>query len=220
MLEDSYDSNMVEAYIDGKFVNMTGNRACWAFDRFKHLDPSLIDRPNVQKWVSIDFNIQPLAATLWNRMTANEVHLLEAYDEVCLESSNTYELAKVLKEKVPFDSVLYPDPAGKAGSTKSHFSDIDILKQGGFTRIKFKTHIPSVRDALNATNNLFEKGMIKIHPKCKNLIADLEQCTIKDQTFEIDKSNPRRTHWLDGLKNMVDYEFPAIRPNKLSVRGR
>lgn len=216
-LEQSYDSKMIESYIDGKFVNLTGNRAAWAFDRFKHLDPNIKKRDECQTWVSVDFNITPLAATLWNRLPITHVHQLEAYDEICLESSNTYKLADVIKEKVGTNVVLYPDPAGKAGSTKSHFSDIDILRQAGFAQIKYKSHIASVRDALNATNNLFEKDRIKIHPKCKNLIADLEQCVIKDLSFEIDKSNSRRTHWLDGLKNMVEYEFSIIKPQAIKV---
>ncbi len=38
MLEGSYDELMRQQYIDGKFVNLVGKRALWAFDRFKHLD--------------------------------------------------------------------------------------------------------------------------------------------------------------------------------------
>jgi hypothetical protein len=50
--------------------------------------------------------------------------------------------------------------------------------------------------------------------KCPNMIADLEQCTFREGIFEIDKSNLKRSHWLDGLKNMVEYEWPIS-----AVRG-
>ena len=212
----SYDDLMVQQYVDGKFVNLKGNRAAYSFDRFKHLDDTVqmqIDKPI---WVSVDFNINPMSATLWNRMDLKYTHALQAFDEICLEGSNTYDLAKVIKEKVGTNVTLYPDPAGKAGSTKSHFSDFDILRQAGFNNIKYKNQI-SVRDSLNCMNNLFDKNGIKIHPKCKNLVADLEQCKIKEGSYEIEKKNPKRSHWLDGLKNMCDYEFPIRKPNAVKV---
>jgi PBSX family phage terminase large subunit len=215
-LEDSYDSKLIQAYVDGKFINMTGNLAAYAFDRFKHLDDKIVYKTHLKTYVSIDFNINPMSAVLWNRTDIKSLHYLEAFDEISLQGSNTYDLAKVIKEKVGTEITLYPDPAGKAGSTKSHFSDFDILRQAGFKDIKFKSQV-SVRDSLNSMNNLFDKNQIKIHPKCKNLIADLEQCTIKDGGYEIDKTNAKRTHWLDGLKNMCEYEFPIIKPTVVRV---
>jgi hypothetical protein len=47
------------------------------------------------------------------------------------------------------------------------------------------------------------------------LIADLEQIKWKDAGFEFDKSNTKRSHWLDGMKDMIDYEYPAIKPRPL-----
>jgi len=44
--------------------------------------------------------------------------------------------------------------------------------------------------------------------KMPETIADLEQVVWRDGTFELDKRDQNRTHWLDGLKNMVDFEFP------------
>jgi len=157
-----------------------------------------------------------MSAVIWNRMTGASVHVLQAVDELCIHGSNTYELASRIKELVGTNVVLYPDPAGRSGSSKSHFSDFDILKQAGFTQIKYKNQV-SVRDGLNATNNLLDKNQIKIHPKCKNLIADLEQCIVKQGSYEIDKSNPKRTHWLDGMKNMCEYEFGAVKPQAIRV---
>lgn len=211
-LEESYDKLMAEAYIEGKFVNLTGKRAAWAFDRRKHCTTDLVQNKNFEVWVTIDFNVDPMSAVLWNRLPISESKLLAAFDEICISgSSNTYELAEEIKRRVGTDWVtLYPDPAGKARSTKTRgITDITILKQAGFENIKFKSRIPSVRDCCNSLNNLFDKDNIIINSKtCKNFVADLEQCKIKSGTFEIDKSNPKRSHWFDGAKNMADYEFP------------
>jgi hypothetical protein len=106
--------------------------------------------------------------------------------------------------------VIFPDPAGKARSTKAKDlkSDIKILQDAGFDDIRYKSRIKSTKDCLNAWNNLLDKGRVKIGKQCRQTIADMEQCKLVSGTFEIDKSNIKRTHWLDGIKNMADYEFP------------
>lgn len=224
MLESSYDPLMVKQYVDGIPVNLNKAACLYAFNRKLHVG----DVPRLENypiWVSLDFNVAPMAATIYNRVPFAKVnrtgyeaytHQLRAWDEVCIQSSNTNELCHVLKEKlmlpngtIPMSDVtIYPDPAGASRSTKSNMSDIDILKEHGFKNIRYKTRL-SVRDCLNAANAFVSKDMLIVDKKCKNFIQDAEQCVFKEGAFEIDKSNPNRTHWLDGFKNMVDYEFPV-----------
>lgn len=222
MLRDSYDPLMQEQYIEGKFVNLTGKRCAYAFDRFKHTDNSITPLYDYPVLVSIDFNVSPMAAVLWNRVpyglrgpNRGKIwdHDLRAFDEIKIESSNTYELAQALKEKTSKASqvILYPDPAGASRSTKGslNVTDIDILSQAGFSDIRYNRKI-SVRDSLNATNNMFSKNRIKINAKaCPNFVADCEQVVFREGVFEMDKSNSKRTHWIDGGKNMISYEFPV-----------
>lgn len=222
-LQESYDPLMQEQYIEGKFVNLTGKRCAYAFDRRKHTDPNIEKFPTYPVWVSMDFNVTPMSATLWNRVPFGYVrgaettfnHELRAFDEISLDCSNTDELCEVLRSKLSADDdvTIYPDPAGAARSTKSRgLSDIDILRNHGFKSIKYKP-ITSVRNCLNALNGMLSRDRIILNSRrCKNTIADLEQCHFKDGSFEIDKSNLRRSHWLDGAKNMIEYEFPIHRP--------
>jgi hypothetical protein len=110
--------------------------------------------------------------------------------------------------------MIYPDPAGKNRGTRSHLSDIQIIENAGFKDVRYKKKITSVKDCLNSMNNLFDKDELLINPdECKDLLIDLERCKIKEDIFEIDKSDTKRTHWLDGLKDMCDYEYPIISPN-------
>jgi len=214
MLESSYDKQLIEQYVEGKFVNFSGNQAVYAFDRKKHTG-EVKREPWCTTWVSMDFNVNPMSGVLWQYIPSKPKHRLQAFDEIKLNGSNTYEFCEILKKKIGgiTDGItIYPDPAGRALTTKTRgTNDFDILKQYGFNDIKFKVKF-LVRNQLNALNNMFDKDMIFISKTCKNLIADLEQCIIKQGTTEIDKSDPKRTHWLDGLKNMVDYEFPLRRP--------
>lgn len=215
MLMESYDSKMVEQYVEGKFVNLRGNRAAWSFDRFKHVYDNIKKRPECVQWVSMDFNVDPMSATIYNRMPLGYKHTLEAWDEICIPNGNTYKMVEALRDKLsPSDEVvIFPDPAGKARTTatRDSRSDIAILKMAGFNEIRFKPKIASVMQCLNALNNLYDKNKILVSNRCRNFIADHEQCIIKPGTNEIDKSKPTRSHWLDGAKNMADYEFPVLR---------
>lgn len=209
-LKESYDELMQQTYIDGRFVNMNGNAALWAFNRQKHVKKNIEYDPMFPVWVSLDFNLSPMAATLWNRLPDIEGGpKLRAFDEICLNSSNTDEVCAEIYRKLGHKNVtIFPDPAGSAGSTKSRGrSDIDILKMFGFEDIRYKRSILSVRDCLNAANNGLSKGWIEVSDKCKNFIADAERCTMKGTT--IDKTESKRTHWLDGFKDMMEYEFPV-----------
>jgi hypothetical protein len=43
------------------------------------------------------------------------------------------------------------------------------------------------------------------------IIKDLLDVSYKENTCEIDKSNPERTHASDALGYWIDYDYPVIR---------
>ena len=74
-----------------------------------------------------------------------------------------------------------------------------------------KPKAPRIVDSVNAVNKICEGNLI-IDPSCKGLITDLEQTVNKPGTREIDKSNKERTHFSDGLRYAIDFEYPIIKP--------
>lgn len=228
MLMESYDPLMQKQYIGGQFVNLNGKAAAWSFNRHRHVANGVKKVSGLPVLVSLDFNVTPMAATLWNHVPSGYQTgdpwgnvALRAWGEIKIESSNTYEIADAIKDRLERDEQgsiidevwIYPDPAGRARSTKSlNLSDFDILVQKGFkkSQIKYKLSL-SVKDCLNALNGAFARNQIIIDASCTETIMDLERCVLKGNVFEIDKSDPKRTHWLDGTKNMVDYLFPIKR---------
>lgn len=237
-LENEYDELLQEQYIQGRYVNLTGKRCAWAFNRFRHTDQGA-DRikkiPGLPVWVALDFNVSPMAATLFNRVPNNKIwdgqryeHLLRGFAEIKIPGSNTWEACDAIKAELAKDEhgrvvdecIIYPDPAGRARSTKSHQTDFDIIREKGFQDIRYKSVI-SVKDALNSLNGFIAHGNFVLNSKrCPNAVADLEQVVFKGSSFELDKSNPERTHWLDGIKNMVDYEFGIKRASARVERIR
>jgi len=223
-IESSYDEDLVKQYIDGIPVVNMSKKALRKFDRNKHV-ADVKYNPDLPIWISLDFNVEPMSAVLWNRYSQLDGGpVLRAFKEYAIKDSSTSELAQQIKEEFdPKQCVIFPDPAGNSRSTKAHgTTDITLLEQAGFKDIRFKRAIPSVKDCLNATNNMLAKGLIVIDPSCKELIKDCERVELKPGTDIIDKSDNRRTHWLDGFKNMIDFEFPikAMRGSWKEVKIR
>ncbi len=214
MLLTSYDSAMVQQYVEGKHVNQTGLTAIHKFSRSKHTAEGIERIAGLPVWVSLDFNVAPMAAALWNRVPDRDSsgHRLRCFDEVKLENSDTPEMCRVLREKLGDDDpiVVFPDPAGRNRDTRSGKTDFKILEENGFKELRYRTKI-SLKDCWNAGNSFFQKNHAIINSqRCKELIKDFEQCVLKQGSNELDKSNPKRTHWLDGAKNMIEYEFPIV----------
>ena len=138
----------------------------------------------------------------------------------------TERIAKLIKEKYPYENpnllqpknklvdttghyICYPDPAGKNRHTSALMSDHDILRRQGFG-LRVKKKAPSIIDSVNAVNKAMEYTIIS--PKCEEFIKDLEQVVLKEGTREIDKSNSNRTHLTDAFRYAIDYEFPVKKP--------
>lgn len=216
ILIDSYDDIMQQQYVAGKFINTTHGSALYKFNRAKHTASSVKQNPNMPIWVSLDFNVAPMSATLYNRYPDKSLDrvLLRGFDEVNLKGADTWQLADIICEKAGVDPgqiVLFPDGIGgsqQRTSAKDNISDIEIMRSKGFKDIRYKVSL-SVRDCLNASNSFLAKNRVILDKdKCKETIKDWEQCVIKPGTHELDKKDKFRTHWVDGFKNMVDYEWP------------
>tara|TARA_Y100000361_G_scaffold42295_1_gene36346 strand:- start:346 stop:1620 length:1275 start_codon:yes stop_codon:yes gene_type:complete len=225
-LLDNYDAKLVQAYLNGQYVNMQHGQAYYMFDRKKHVKPVKYDE-NKQVIFCIDFNVSPMCACIV------QVHKQEpkirVVDEIVISHQGEYELmtekiVRILKRKYPKSEyarddifkkrkirdnyLCYPDPSGQAKSTSSRMTDHDILRQGGML-VKVKKRAPLIVDRLNSVNNAF-KSMV-IDPKCKTLIRDFEQVALKEHTRELDKSNQELTHMSDAIGYFIDYEFPVRR---------
>lgn len=220
MLESTYDSDMQKQYIEGQPVRRLGKAVCKKFSRSRHVSDSVRYSPEIQEiWISVDFNVDPMSAVIWAHQPNEKVKLL-ALESINLKDSDTpilsrYLTNKLLEEygKTPNQVSLFPDPAGAARKTvNASKTDLHILRDFGFSDLRYTKSIRSVKDCVNSLEAMLDRDEIKIHPQCKDLIDDLEQVKWKDNGFEFDKTNPKRSHWIDSTKNMIHYAYPALKP--------
>lgn len=210
-LKLAYDEKTLEAYMAGKFINMTGNQFYYAFNTERNEDRSLaLDDGNVH--CAMDFNVDYMSATLWNlRSDSKGLPKIIGADEIVLEqNADTKKMAEALFARGydPDRTIIYPDPAGNARSTKGQ-PDIEILKQAGFYNIKVRTKAPPMRRRQLNVCNLLEKGRIVYNPlKMPNLRKDFLLVEQDKVTLEKVKKNPALTHTSDGVDYMCDILFP------------
>lgn len=235
-LEDSYDQVMLDAYLKGLFVNMNGQRFYYAYDPHKNLSRELkrIDGEEVR--VSMDFNVDPMTATLWHilpvldangRPVSNAngpVRRAIAFEQIELRGADTNKMVDAMKARDlhPDTTTIYPDPAGNARSTQGP-SDVLILKNAGYYKIKTRSSAPHFRRRQLCVNNLLDKGHIQINPDtCPGLKKDLEAVEQDEVTFGKIKDNPKLTHFSDGMDYFADIEFPlsGVKPETRQTRIR
>ena len=211
-LKENYDETLLRAYLNGEFVNLQQGQTYYQFIRENNVKEVKYN-PSLPTKISIDFNVEPMAASIFQTYNSNPY--VRVFDEVELHHGGgseilTERMVGEIKGRYPNNKyIAYPDPANQRHTSALH-TDHDILRQGGF-EVRVKPKAPRVVDSVNAVNKLCEKNLI-IDPSCKGLITDLEQTVNKQGTREIDKSNKERTHFSDGLRYAIDYEYPIIKP--------
>ena len=216
LIEANYSTEMLKAYRDGQFVNISALSTYHSFSRIG-------EQSNVQKCeydrsqpvrIGLDYNVDPMCAVLFH--TYKTEPKVRIFDAISLSHQGqgdllTARMCAVIKDKYPnHQYIVYPDASGFQRHTSAMYSDIDLLKQNGF-KVNVRKSNPPVTNRVNSVNKMLE-GNIIIDPRCKALIQDLEKVTNKQGTRDIDKSNKLLTHMTDALGYAIEWEFPIIKP--------
>jgi len=156
-LRESYPPQLIEAYIRGKFVNLTSGSVYPGFDRkLNHTDATM--QPAEPLHVGMDFNVMNMTATI----SVVRDGLPRQVGELT-GVRDTPEMARMLKERFKDKGHpvrIYPDASGGNTTSKNASeSDLSILKQNGFV-IEVNPSNPAVKDRVNAYNAMIlnDKG--------------------------------------------------------------
>lgn len=190
------DARTYEQEYEAGFVTYAG-RVVFAFTRNGNVRPCPV-LPGVPIHVGMDFNVNPMTATIWQE--AGETSLQVA--EVIIPTSDTDEMAKELINRFgpPGSITIHPDPSGASAHTSAQGrTDISILRSYGF-RVLALTSAPLVRDRHNLTNARFQSAdgtrRAFVDPSCRKSIEAYERLNYKEGTSEPDKS--------EGFDHAVD----------------
>lgn len=212
------DEKSFRQEFEASFETMSG-RVYYPFDRKFHVK-SLDFNPALPIWVGQDFNIDPMSSVIFQKQRNGEMW---AVDEISLPSSNSQELCDELdrrywryKEQV----VLYPDPAGAYRGHQRGESDLDIFREAGYKKQKYRRKHPPVADRVNSVNRMLKTAAgttrLYVDPRCKKFIEALEQTLYVPHSREIDKSAGVE-HPADAAGYCIEFEFPVRKVEVLGV---
>ena len=215
-LIESYPEELIKAYLDGQFVNLTSGTVFYVYNRNAHNSTETI-QDGEPLMIGQDFNVGKMASAVIVQR-ANGYHAVAELKDVF----DTPALIKIVKERWQEKAhriIIYPDASGGSRKTiDASKSDISLLTQAGFT-VRANPSNPAVKDRVLAANKAFENGKLWVNAKeCPTLARCLEQ-----QAYD-DNGEPDKTtgfdHMNEAFSYFVAYEMPIIRPmSRLKIVG-
>jgi PBSX family phage terminase large subunit len=197
-MQANYDPQLLKAYLDGEFVNLTTGQVYDRFDRAKHVAVQMPDISREPLRIGVDFNVGNMSAVIAIRVGKS----LYVVDEVS-GAHDTDALAQKIKAHYPDHRIyVYPDASGGNRSTNATQTDIAILESYGMSNQSPKAN-PPVRDRVAAVQALLENGKgevrIKIAASCVKTIECLEL-----QSYT-EKGDPDKDAGYDHMNDALGY---------------
>ncbi len=206
----SYPPQLVNAYLEGKFVNLTSGAVYPDFDRFaNHIDEAI--EPGEPLHIGLDFNVYNCSAAV-GVIRDKKPRILDELKGV----RDTPAMVKSLKDRFPGHHItVYPDASGQSNKTvNASLSDLQILKDAKFAICVDGTN-PLVKDRVASVNaQIFNaagtRSLLVNTRKCPTLTECLEQ-QVYDDNGEPDKSQGQ-DHLPDAAGYLLTYRWPVVRP--------
>jgi hypothetical protein len=154
-LRDIYPSNLLDAYIEGLFVNLTSGTVYVQFSR-KVCDTHITEKDGEPLFIGMDFNVGNMSAVVHVKREGKPVAVAEitkAYD--------TPDICSVIKNRYPSHKIcVFPDSSGNSRkSNNAAETDLKVLRDAGFSVYAPKKN-PFVRDRINSMNSALKKGYL------------------------------------------------------------
>lgn len=225
-LQSSYPSNLLAAYLDGEFVNLTSGSVYPQFDRVLNASSETI-RTSEPLHIGMDFNVGKMSAVTFV-LRDGDPH---AVDELTGILDTPAMIASIKARYEGHAIFVYPDASGNSRkSNNASESDIALLRAARFTVLVNPAN-PWVKDRVSALNQLIcshAEGVtnplgMEMHgdkPVKRRLRVNGDNCPgfvecLEKQAYD-KNGEPDKTSGLDHVNDAAGY-FVAY---KFPVRGR
>lgn len=209
-LKRSYPAQLINAYIEGEFVNLTSGAVYPDFSREENHTPETIAEGE-ELHIGLDFNVYNCTAAVGVIRFGVPRILGEL-----VKMRDTPHVIQTIKEKYAGHQInIYPDASGQSNKTvNATESDILLLRQAGFI-VHVPTKNPFVKErvmAVNALvcNSLGVRTLLVNTLLCPTITECLEQ-QIYDQNGEPDKKEGK-DHAPDALGYFLHFRWPIVKP--------
>jgi hypothetical protein len=206
-LRASYPPELIDAYLEGRFVNLTSGTVYRNYDREKHRSAEVI-RDNEPLYIGQDFNVNNMTSVIFVKR-GDAYHAVSELTGIV----DTPELIATLKEKFPGHAItIYPDASGDSRKTvNASTSDIALLRKAGFM-VRVDAANPRVRDRILAMNGAYSKGLLYVNDTEAPTFAEAQEQQAYDKNGEPDKTSGH-DHPNDAGGYAIVKLLPVIRPS-------
>ena len=210
-VRDTLDERAAELYLNGEFVSI-GTGMCYY--RYIEGGPEVrYQAPGPEDWpehiyIGLDFNVEACFAVvgLWN---GNELDIVDEF-----VTRNTFdfcdELAARYRRHVP---IISCDATGQARKTSATQTDVDIIRNNGFTT-SIPNNNPPVMERLMSVNGAFAHGRLRVDPARTPLLDRALRDHSFDEKGEPEKfdEHPRGAGSLDDRNDALGYLVHRLLP--------
>lgn len=218
-LRSMYPDKMVDAFVQGLWVNMFEGLVYCEYDRVKCRSSETITPSDNTLYVGMDFNVGHMAAIVnvrrYNASGSKYPYQYHAVREF-IDLADTPSMIKKLKSEFPKHKLfIYPDCAGASKkSTDASTSDITLLQQAGYTCRYHRSH-PAVKDRVLSVNRALKIGDFMVNDELCPRLAESLSNQAYDKNGDPDKSH-NIDHPLDAQGYLIEYEMP-IRSTRMGL---
>jgi hypothetical protein len=215
-LRSSYPAQLIDAYIEGEFVNLIAKTVYPNFTRGRN-GCNETHTPQDILHVGMDFNVLNMNAVV-HVIRGDKVFAVTELTEIDDTPTMIDYMREVFPDHFPHKIVVYPDAYGdskkSAGITSR--TDHEHLKRAGLT-LDAPLANPPIKDRVQAMNHMFLDGNGNTRyyvnlDKCSQYVLALEQqvydhngIPVKDKKTNIDDIN-------DSAGYFIHKKFPIIKP--------
>lgn len=231
-LRAQYPDNLIEAYLNGEFVNLTSGTIYTSYDRTLNNSKEEI-QPGEELYIGQDFNVTAMASVIYvmrmmklpriingKKSGFDTLETLHAVAEI----PDGYDTPDVISKLIaayqqPHDYHpinIYPDASGKSRkSVDASKSDIALLEESGFG-VHYEASNPFVKDRILAVNGMYCNGY-----KQRRLYINGNNCPrlvecVSQQVWDKKTGQPDKKAGVDHMNDAKGYPvammYPIIRP--------
>lgn len=214
-LRSSYPANLLAAYLDGEFVNLTAGSVYPDFDRALNASAETI-QTSEPLHIGMDFNVGRMAAVVFV-LRGGDPHAVDELTGLL----DTPAMIAAIKARYSGHSIrVYPDASGGGRrSNNASESDIALLREARFTVLAPSAN-PPVKNRVLALNQLIHsegKRRLRVNPdRCPAFVEGLEKQAY-DKNGEPDKTSGH-DHVNDAAGYFIHYSFPIVSRTVTPIR--
>ena len=215
-LRAQYPEELINAYLEGDFVNLTSGTIYYGYDPVKNASREAI-RPGETIYVGMDFNVQHMSAVVHVLRSGPSGEMVPHAVEEFVDLFDTKDMIEKLTDRYGDRHTIniYPDSSGKnRKSNNASTSDIAMLEDAGF-RVHYTDANPPVRSRINAVNAMFRNGLGQRRYFINEVACPNYSRAMQYQVYDPKTGEPDKTAGFDHVNDAggyyIAYNFPIIR---------